>query len=202
MAMPPHAAASGAPIGWRGFIGVDDTDAYTDRVESAGGVLYYGPEDIPGVGRFAVVTDPQGAPFTLFTPAPGSPNPHLPPGTPGAIGWHELYAADGEAAFTFYKDLFGWQNVDNMDMGTHGIYRMFATGTGPAIGATLTRFDTSVRPHWLYYVNVDDITAAEARVKDAGGSVTVPPQQVPGGGWILQGRDPQGANFALFASPS
>jgi predicted enzyme related to lactoylglutathione lyase len=201
MIMPPQAAAAGAQIGWRGLIAVDDVDAYAERVKSAGGALYHGPEDIPTVGRIAVVADPQGAPFTLFAPTPVSENPRLAPGTQGTVGWHELHAADGEAASAFYTGLFGWTIVENMDMGAHGLYRIFSTGGAAPDGATLTRFDASVHPNWLYYVNVDDIQAAQARVKDAGGTVTVPPQQVPGGGWIIQGKDPQGAAFALFSPP-
>ena len=52
-------------------------------------------------------------------------------------------------------------------------------------------------PHWLYYVNVADIDAAVDRVKGAAGQVLNGPMQVPGGSWIIQGRDPQGAMFAL-----
>ena len=202
MTLPPQAAANGAKVGWRGFIAAADVDATLARVKTAGGALYYGPEDIPGVGRFAVVTDPQGAPFTLFAPSPGSENPRPAPGAQGTIGWHELHAADGLAAFAFYADMFGWQKAEDIAMGPHGVYRTFATGSGPAVGATLTRFDPQRPPHWLYYFNVDDITAAQARVTQAGGTITVPPQQVPGGGWIVQGHDPQGAAFALFSPPA
>jgi predicted enzyme related to lactoylglutathione lyase len=52
-------------------------------------------------------------------------------------------------------------------------------------------------PFWLYYVNVGDIDAALERVKAAGGTILNGPMEVPGGDWILQGSDPQGAAFAL-----
>jgi predicted enzyme related to lactoylglutathione lyase len=53
------------------------------------------------------------------------------------------------------------------------------------------------QPLWLYYFYVDDIDAASARVGGAGGQVLNGPQEVPGGAWIIQCLDPQGAMFAL-----
>ena len=58
----------------------------------------------------------------------------------------------------------------------------------------------SVQPHWLYYFAVADIDAAVGRVVGAGGKVNHGPQEVPGGAWIIQGVDPQGAAFALVGS--
>ena len=53
--------------------------------------------------------------------------------------------------------------------------------------------------HWLYYITVDAIDAAQGRVKSAGGTVINGPMEVPGGSWIINGLDPQGAMFALVA---
>jgi predicted enzyme related to lactoylglutathione lyase len=46
---------------------------------------------------------------------------------------------------------------------------------------------------------VDSIHAAAQRVARLGGTVTVPPDQVPGDTWVLHGRDQQGAVFALLS---
>ena len=82
MPIPEAARAMGARPAWMGYIGVDDVDIYAGRVTAAGGAVHRVPEDIPGVGRFAVVADPQGAVFILFralsdqapqAPAPGTP---------------------------------------------------------------------------------------------------------------------------------
>ena len=53
--------------------------------------------------------------------------------------------------------------------------------------------------HWVYYINVEAIDAAVERVKSAGGQVINGPMEVPGGSWIVNGLDPQGAMFALVA---
>ena len=54
-------------------------------------------------------------------------------------------------------------------------------------------------PAWLFYFNVPEIDAAVARVTDNGGGILTGPLQVPGGSWIVQCMDPQGAMFALVA---
>jgi predicted enzyme related to lactoylglutathione lyase len=108
MTLPQEACVQGAKPGWIGHIGVNDVDAFARRVKAEGGSILREPEDIPGVGRFAVAADPQGAVFFLFQGNGEMPAP-LPPGTPGTVGWHELYAEnDWEKSFAFYSKLFGW----------------------------------------------------------------------------------------------
>jgi uncharacterized protein len=198
MPIPDEARAMGARPCWMGYIGVDDVDAYALRVEEAGGAIRRAGKDIPGVGRFAVVVDPQGAPFILFKGNSAQEPAPVPPGTPGHIGWHELHAGDRETAFAFYAGLFGWTKADAVDMGPIGIYQIFATG-GVPVGGMMTKTTETPAPFWLYYFNVDAIDAAKARVSQGGGQILNGPHQVPGGSWIVQCLDPQGAMFALVA---
>ena len=83
-----------------------------------------------------------------------------------------------------------------MDMGPAGTYKMFATG-GEAVGGIMTKMPEMPVPAWGYYINVDAIDAAVARVTAGGGTVINGPMEVPGGQWIINGVDPQGAMFAL-----
>jgi hypothetical protein len=46
-------------------------------------------------------------------------------------------------------------------------------------------------------VRVGDVQSSVGQVKDAGGTVINGPMEVPGGDWIAQCLDPQGAAFAL-----
>ncbi len=62
MAMPPGA---GAPSHWLVYFAVDDVDAAVQRSRELGGAEYVKPMDIPGMGRFAVLADPQGAAFAV-----------------------------------------------------------------------------------------------------------------------------------------
>ncbi len=197
MTLPAEASAGGGRPGWVGYVGTEDVDASTANVRQAGGTVLREPEDILGVGRFSVLADPQGAVFMLFQPLDGD-NPPVPMGTPGHIGWRELYAADGVSAFDFYAGQFGWTKAEAMDMGPMGVYQLFAAG-GDAIGGMMTKPEHVPAPFWLYYINVPEIDAAIARVNDNGGQILFGPQEVPGGAWIVQGMDPQGAMFALVA---
>ena len=198
MTLPQEACDAGARPGWVGYIGVADVDAMATRLQAAGGKLYRPAEDIPGVGRFAVVADPHGASFNLFRGHSDEQPPQPPMGTPGTVGWHELSAGNLDSAWTFYSGLFGWTQDSDLDMGEMGVYRLFAAGGAP-IGGMMDKPPQVPQPGWLYYFNVDAIDAAMARVSEAGGQVLNGPVEVPGPMWILQCLDPQGAAFALVA---
>ena len=199
MPIPDASTNDGGEPMWSGYIAVDDVDAHAKRVKAAGGAIHHNSEDIPGVGRFAIAADPHGATFMLFRgsrdEAPAAPAP----GTPGTLGWHELHAGDGAKDFAFYADLFRWTKTEAMDMGATGVYQIFATGGKETVGAVMTKTPETLVPHWLYYFNVDAIDAAAARVRDGGGKTVTGPMEVPGGQWIVQCLDPQGARFALVA---
>ena len=134
MAQPEDARKMGAPPSWIGYVAVDDVDATAERIKRLGGAVHVPPTDIPNVGRFSVVADPQSAVFALFN-SPNTCDAPLPePGTPGHVGWHELSAADWQKAFAFYSELFGWQKAEAMDMGAMGTYQIFSVGGQPVGG--------------------------------------------------------------------
>jgi uncharacterized protein len=60
MALPADAREAGARPGWVGYVGTDDADASTRKLREAGGMVHREPADIPDIGRFSVVADPQG----------------------------------------------------------------------------------------------------------------------------------------------
>lgn len=198
MPIPEEAAKHGVPPAWMGYVAVADVDAAAAELKRNGGTVHRPPETVPGVIRFGVVSDPQGAGFLIAQGLTKDPMPALPKGTPGTIGWHELYAQDWQAAFAFYQGLFGWTRADSFDMGEMGTYQLFATG-GEPVGGMMTRPPSIPSPFWGYYITVPGIESATSRIKASGGTVIMGPHQVPGGQWIVQARDPQGAYFALVA---
>ena len=198
MPIPEDARKAGVGPTWMGYIGVNDVDAYAKRVKTAGGAIRREASDIPGIGRFAVAADPHGAGFILFKGASEEAPPPAPAGTPGHVGWHELHAGDLDRAFAFYSGLFGWTKAEAMDMGPMGTYQIFAIGGVPC-GGMMTKPPQIPHPFWLYYFNVDGIDTAMTRVKKAGGQILNGPMEVPGGSWIAQSSDPQGAMFAMVA---
>ena len=198
MALPDEARTMGAPPAWVGYIGVDDVDAAAAKLLHAGGKVYRPADDIPDVGRFAVVADPHGASFCLFKGNMDTQPQQPAPGTPGTIGWHELHAGDLGTAWDFYSGQFGWAKDEAINMGPMGTYQLFTAGA-QAIGGMMTKQADMPQAAWLYYANVDAIDAAVARVAAGGGKLRGGPMQVPGGQWIAQCQDPQGAMFAMVA---
>ncbi len=194
--------AGGAVPAWVGYVHVADADAAAKAIADAGGKLLMGPMDIPTVGRFAFVTDPGGAAFYVMAPFPRADGVPPPLGqyAPGNVGWHELYAADGEAkAFDFYAGQFGWTTTSEMDMGQMGKYRLFATGGDEPVGGMMDKPAQMPAGAWQFYFNVDAIDAGAERVTGNGGQIIMGPMEVPNGMWVVQGIDPQGAHFALVA---
>jgi predicted enzyme related to lactoylglutathione lyase len=182
---------------WVGYVGVADTDDVARRIKEAGGTIHVPPTDIPNVGRFAMASDPAGAPFYAMTPLPRDDTAHPGPDTPGHVSWRELYSSTGErAAFDFYSGLFGWQTMMEMPMGAMGTYRIFGDGT-TQWGGIMDKPDHVPTSRWSFYVTVDSVEAAAERVKAGGGQVVMGPMEVPDGSWVIQGVDPQGAIFAL-----
>jgi uncharacterized protein len=198
MQKPAAAFANGARPGWIGYIGVNDVDAFTARVLKAGGIVHRAAADIPNVGRFSVVADPQGAIFVLFQPNRDQPEAVPPAGAPGTFAWHDLAAIEWQSDFDFYASLFAWTKADAIPMGSSGTYQIFAA-SGVPLGGMMTRMDKSQAPGWLYYVNVEDIDAAIARAVAGGGKITHGPSTVPGGRRIAHCLDPQGATFGMVA---
>jgi uncharacterized protein len=195
MQLPETARRMGAKPMWIGYVGVDDVDAAVGRLKSLGGTLYVPPTDIPDIGRFAVVADPQLATLALIKSRNPSDEPPVAAGAPGRVGWHELLAADWTKAFAFYQALLGWQKIE-ADVGSRGTYQLFGTA-GEAIGGMSTKPPAMPTAFWLYYFNVDDIDAAAARVAAGGGRLLEGPIEVAGGSRIARCMDPQGAMFAL-----
>ncbi|MBM6593491.1 VOC family protein [Microvirga pudoricolor] len=198
MGMPGEACDAGAQPGWMGYVGVDDVDGSAAAFERDGGTVLRAPDDIPDIGRFAVVADPQGNALCLFKSrnADGAEPVPLMKKPLGHVGWHELVTFDQAALFDFYAKQFGWTKDHAFDMGPMGVYQIFAH-RGEALGGMMNKPPQAPAPFWLYYFMTDGIDEASERVTAGGGKVINGPMEVPGDAWIVQCLDPQGAMFAL-----
>jgi hypothetical protein len=201
MTLPEEAAAGGAPPNWMAYVGTDDIDASVKQIQDLGGRILHPPTVIPTVGRFAVCADPQGAVFAVFEAAADAPGHDNEPKL-GEFSWHELVTTDFRAAFEFYSKLFGWESMQEMDMGPAGIYLLYGR-KGRQLGGIFNKTaDMPMPPMWLEYVLVDDVHKAADKVTAAGGRVLHGPMEVPGGDFIVQCMDPQGAMFAMHSRAS
>ena len=90
----PDGAAADTPPHWIVYIATTDVDATVAEAERLGGKVIKGATDIPNMGRFAVLADPQGATFAVYTPPGPPPEGSTDPSGPGAFNWHELATTD------------------------------------------------------------------------------------------------------------
>lgn len=194
-------AGSGMQPFWAGYIHHPDVDHAAKVMTDAGGTVYMPPMDLAGIGRIAMLSDPQGAVLYLMNPTP-------PPDQPDAVSdvfdyekaqhmrWNELHSDDPAAAVELYCGLFGWRQEGTMPMGELGDYLFFYRGEG-MIGAVMPRMPEVPRSMWSFYAGVDDIDRAAAAVTAQGGTIVGEIMPVPGGEFSLNAIDPQGAFIGL-----
>jgi hypothetical protein len=199
MKLPDEATAGGARPHWLAYVEVPDVDAIAARARELGGTVMVPPGDIPTVGRYTVLADPQGAVIAPFAPTQHQPEREgMPP--VGEFSWHELATTDPGAAFAFYSDLFGWEKTSDFDMGEMGLYQMYGR-RGQTLGGIFKKpAEMPGPPAWLYYARVADVNAAIEAARQQGGQVLNGPMEVPGGDLIAQLADPQGGMFAVHQS--
>jgi predicted enzyme related to lactoylglutathione lyase len=187
--------ADAAPSHWMPYISTPDVAATVEAARNLGARVCKDTTEIPNGGTFAVLADPQGATFAVHaTSMPTGSAGGLP--NEGDFSWHELATTDIDAALPFYSELFGWEAGPKHDMGEMGYYQLFTHG-GRQVGGIYKMMPGVTTPHWLSYVRVSDVGKATKAAKAAGGRVVNGPMEVPGGDWIAQLIDPQGAMFAV-----
>jgi predicted enzyme related to lactoylglutathione lyase len=188
-----------APPFWAMYVGVPKLEDAAAHIKRLGGRECTEVLTVPSVGRMQMMADPQGAAFYIYEPASEDQRPEGAPDV-GDASWHELTTTDAPAAMKFYEEVFGWQPTEAMDMGSAGKYQMFNRPHG-RIGGMMNKSPemANVPPNWQIYFRVPDVHAAAERVKANGGKILNGPMEVPGGDWIANAIDPQGAAFGLHA---
>ena len=198
MKIPAEATTAMHPA-WMAHVLVDNVDESASRARTLGGKVMKEPTDLPTVGRFAAIGDPQGAAICIFTPQ--TPMTLHDSSKAGEFCWNELMTSDDAAALQFYSEMFGWKVLNEMDMGPIGMYRVFGIGEHQLGGIMKIPKGAPMPPMWIYYTEVPDLDAALSRATAKNAKVMNGPMDVPGGGRIAQLMDPQGAAFALHQAP-
>jgi uncharacterized protein len=188
------------PSYWIGYVAVEDIHAAAGRVPGAGGRVAHPPTEIPDVGHFAVIIDPQGAAFCLFQgrEMEGADDWQIPCG-PGTVAWNELMTTNPQAAAGFYKGICGWSSREE-DMGSMGKYWIFRSGEKDVAGMMPIPPGSQGPPAWLSYFQVADVDQSTKKAQELGGKVFVQPTDIPNIGRFSVTADPTGAMLALFKS--
>ena len=197
-------AEGGATPGWMTYFHVTDVDAAIAQAAAAGATVHMPATTMPGVGRMAMLVDPQGAPFYVMAPTPPPDRPDAQSDVfkgdaPGHCTWNELNTDNAEAQIAFYTGLLPWTVSGEMPMGSEHTYK-FLECEGRGIGAIGSMKPPGMGNAWLPYFRVADIGAASGAVTATGGSIVMGPHEVPGGDVILVTRDPAGAAVGLVGA--
>ncbi len=198
MALDP---STGAPPHWVSYCTVDDVAAAVATAEQRGGKTLVPPTDIPGVGTFSMIADPQGAVISPFKPVTWAGEGITQPWPAGTFCWQELHAQDPEGEGKFHAEVFGWK-VSSMDAGM-GPYYVFKRDNGVDGGGMLPKSGGQHVPSaWLPYIAVENTSESAAKITELGGKIWVEPTDIPSVGRFAVATDPQGAHFAILGPSS
>jgi predicted enzyme related to lactoylglutathione lyase len=192
------AQGDGAPPHWNSYVTVEDVDVSMAMAAELGGSVLMPAGDVEGIGRMAVIADPTGAAVALW-----EPRGHIGAGlvnVPGALCWNDLGTTDPDAAWAFYRELFGW-TIEDASPEDPMQYRTIRNGESTNGSIHLQGEQEGGPPSWLVYFGAADLESADSKLSGLGGQVIVPPLEVPAGGRVSVAVDPQGAAFGLFDGP-
>ncbi|MBL7490865.1 VOC family protein [Frankia sp. AgB1.9] len=189
-------AFPGFPNVWMTYLGVADADETARRALAAGGKVLVEPMDVLDAGRLAVLADVEGAPIGLWQPRANSGVELV--DEPGALCWTELAVRDADAAVGFYEDVFGWTG-ERESLGD-GVTYVYWSLDGRRFGGLMQMNEVwppEIPAHWMVYLQVEDADACAAEIARLGGSVPVPPTNIPPGRFAVA-NDPLGAHFSIL----
>ncbi|HEX7013662.1 MAG TPA: VOC family protein [Steroidobacteraceae bacterium] len=185
---------------WLPYISASDIEALVEQARGLGASVIKDVTSMPNGGKYAQLRDPQGAAFGVY--ASPEPSSEESPPERGEVSWNELATTDDQAAFDFYSALFGWESMDEHQMGEGFVYRTFGSNGMQRGGIYKQMPQMQGPPAWTSYVRVKDIEGTVRKAKAARAVLVNGPMEVPGGDWIAQFQDPYGAMFAIHALAS
>ncbi len=186
----------GIPPHWMGYVSSPNVDEAAAAARSNGGTVPMGPQDLPGVGRMAVIIDPHNAATSSWKGTQGDPEPAEQPGV-GTFCWDELASSDIDTSAVFYQKVYGWTKSEFEGGGETWVFK---AGERPV--ASLRKTPEGMPPHWLCYVVVEDLAASRDKVTEFGGKILVPSIEVPTVGTLSIIIDNVGAMIGLFQTPA
>jgi len=183
------------PTAWSFYVGTDDIDRLSSRVQAAGGTVLAAPFEVGDQGRMATFRDPAGAAFSAWQ---GTRMGGFQTTATNGFGWAELSSTDVDAAVPFYRDVLGWQSRRSPMPGAPDYIEFQVAGDSVAGAWAMSPEQMGGAPsQWLVYFNVDDVDATYRTALAQGGREVTPPQAYPGGRFAIV-TDPQGAAFGLL----
>lgn len=179
------------------MIKVENCDATSARVKSLGGKSM-DPFDVGPAGRMSVCHDPNGAKFDLWQPK-AMQGTDVDGNLHGAPSWWETVTSDTGKAGAFYESLFGWKPEVSNAMGfAYTSYKLGDTPIAGMMALTPEMKGAGMTPDWSVYFTVSDVDAAAKTAVAAGGTISVPPTEIPNVGRFCGINSPEGIMFYMI----
>jgi predicted enzyme related to lactoylglutathione lyase len=182
---------------WISYLSVDNVDQTVAKVKKAGGKVVREAMDYPNVGRFALVSDPQGGLLFAFRAekedAPDRDTKQ------GDWYWNELICQEPGKAAKFYADAFG---VTPKRMEMPGMEYHVLEANGVPRAGIMSAPSKEVPTSWLPYVRVDKVDEIAKRASKLGGQVMMEPTDIPTVGRFAVLKDSDGAAIAVITPAS
>lgn len=178
---------------WLSSVSVMEVTKASKMAQRLGGEVLDAPQRIEGRGETALIADSQGAVLVLLHSATGD---HADTDVqPGDWLWMELWTHDIDKAAYFYKKLLGF-SIDAVESNDEPSYLLLKDG-GIKRAGIVKLTAKQIKPNWLPYVRVTDITATITKVTQLGGRVVMPPDPQYERGRVAVIADPTGGVLAV-----
>ncbi len=115
---------------------------------------------------------------------------------PSTPSWVDLASPDIEASARFYGQLFGWetQRVGGPEMGSYSFFNLRGKSVSGLVSIMMPNQPTA----WSIYFASDNIDQTAEKIRSAGGTVMMGPDDIPNAGRLGFFGDPAGAAFGVF----
>jgi hypothetical protein len=183
------------PARWNNYVSVASADETAAKARQLGARIFEEPFDVMGLGRMAVLADPDGAMLCVWEPQTHAGAERV--NDVGCMGWNELQTSDPERAGAFYGGLFGWKIEPIQQNGTLVYATIENSGLQNGGLMPMTEQHGDAPPFWIPYFTVSSRDEAVRKARELGGTLFAGPMDLPSGRIAILG-DPQGAAFAVF----
>lgn len=195
--VPLEGVPDAVPNHWIAYLAVEDVDAACERAEALGGRVCVPAFDLPTLGRTAVINDPAGAAFHLYTPLDPSCDLNVVGEALGQVCWVELMVDDPQTVLHFYSELLGWK-ISTTPMPDIEYHAVEAAGKQVA-GIMKRPADVPpVPPSWMPYFAVEKIDPANDKVEALGATLHFKSRHIPETGYFSLMQAPTGSHAYLF----
>lgn len=155
------------PHFWMTYIQVENVDNVVHKAKNLGGIVEM-EQEVPGLGKVALIRDPQGAGFTVYEgDALESTRTEDKACT---LIWNELHISNTQNIIPFYGGIFNW-SFQSAGEGTFKIYTQNNTHIADAL--EISNVYKGKYEYWVCTFGVNDLNKSKRKIVDNGGAIIV-----------------------------